>query len=309
LETVIHWRAVTSPTCPSCGQPRLYRFCGTCGERAVEPDELSFRRFIRLFAEEVVPGLDDGGDATARRVGGRIYRTVYTLVRYPGQLTADYIAGRRRPYLKPIQVFLTISVIFFLFGHNYFQFRLRGYEFVPLFGQTASAVAAQQQRMRLTPAQYEQRFNDRLEAQKKAVMALTVPLFALGVMPLFRRRRYGEHLVFSIHFFALQLLFMITVLFVFFRLMVLIIGAIDETHRELATTMAHAIDSEWIVVVLVYVPMYAYLVKALRRVYGGKPLVNAIRGFVLVLWHIAMLVFVFRNSLFITTFYSLKWFD
>ena len=114
----------------------MSRFCGTCGERAIDPDELSVRRFVRVLAAELVPGLDGEEDQPVQRMGGRIYRTVYTLFRHPGQLTADYIAGRRRLYLKPIQVFLTISVMFFLFGHNYFQYDLGEYEYIPVFGET-----------------------------------------------------------------------------------------------------------------------------------------------------------------------------
>jgi hypothetical protein len=296
------------PTCPSCGQPRTTRYCGHCGERAIAPDELSFKRFLTALGEELFPGFDADDGPAVRRMGGRVYRTVYTLFRHPGQLTADYIAGRRRPYLKPIQVFLTISVLFFLFGHNYFQFTLGEYEQVPVFGETFDAVAAEQQRLRLTAEQYEERFNERLATHKKAVMALTVPLFALGFMPLFRRRRYGEHVVFSIHFFALQLLFMITIMYAVFRIMVAMIRLLMENHPAAAQAIGQALDSEPTLVFMVYFPLFLWLFVALRRVYGGGRLVNVLKALVLVCWHIVMLVVVFKTTLFFTTFYSLKWF-
>ncbi len=297
-----------APSCPSCGQPRTTRYCGDCGEREVDPDELSFKRFLHSIAEELVPGYEPESGPPIRRLGGRVYRTVYTLFRHPGRLTADYIAGRRRPYLKPIQVFLTISVLFFLFGHNYFQFVLGEYEFVPIYGETFEAVAAEETRLGVPHEEYEKRFNERLTSHKKAVMALTVPVFALGFLPLFRRRRYGEHFVFSIHFFALLLLFMITVMYAVFQVMVVIIRGVTDTHPELAAAIGRALDSEWVLVFMVYFPIYLYLIFALQRVYGKGRLVNACKALVLVFWHIVVLVIVFRYALFFTTFYSLKWF-
>ena len=275
----------------------------------MEPDELSFRRFLRSLAEELVPGFEPDEGQPVRRVGGRIYRTVYTLFRHPGQLTADYIRGRRRPYLKPVQVFITISLLFFFFGHNYFRFTIGEYEYVPFFGETFQAVAAEQQRMQLTPEQYGEVFNERLISHKKAVMALTVPLFAAGLMPLCRRRRYGEHLVFSIHFFALLLLFMITFIYAVFGMMMVVVRKLMVTHPELARGIGATLDSEPALVTMLYFPMWLYLVIALKRVYGRGPLVNAVKAFILVCWHIFMLVVVFKTTLFFTTYYSLKWFD
>jgi hypothetical protein len=297
-----------TPTCPSCGLPRTTRYCGQCGERAVAPDELSFKRFLSALGEELLPGFDAEDGTAVRRMGGRVYRTVYTLFRHPGQLTADYIAGRRRPYMKPVQVFVTISLIFFFFGHNYFQFKLGEYEVVPIFGETAAAFRSEQQRMKITPAEYEQRFDERLATHKKAVMALTVPLFAVGFFPLFRRRRYGEHLVFSVHFFALQLLFMITFMYALFAIMIVVTDRLRESRPDVAQAIIGALNSESVIVAMVYVPMFLYLVAALRRVYGRGVLVNAFKALLLVCWHIVMLVVVFKTGLFFTTFFSLMWF-
>jgi hypothetical protein len=257
----------------------------------------------------LVPGFEADDGQPVRRVGGRIYRTVYTLFRHPGRLTSDYIAGRRNPYMKPVQVFVTISLLFFFFGHNYFQFVLGEYESVPIYGETFDAVAAEQQRMNLSAEAYEKRFNERLASHKKAVMALTVPLFALGFFPLFRRRRYGEHLVFSIHFFALQLLFMITFMYAVFGVMIVVTDWLRERQPDVATTIIRTLNSESAIVFLVYFPLYLYLIVALGRVYGRGQLVNAVKAFILVCWHIFMLVVVFKTALFFTTYYSLKWFD
>jgi len=40
-------------------------------------------------------------------------RTFVTLVAHPGLLTREYVCGRRRRYLRPLQVFLMCNALFF----------------------------------------------------------------------------------------------------------------------------------------------------------------------------------------------------
>jgi hypothetical protein len=313
---------VTSPpTCPSCGQPRTTRYCGSCGERAVEPDELSFGRFFRALAEEIVPGFEADSDQPFKRIGGRVYRTVYELIRHPGRLTADYIAGKRRPYMKPVQVYVVISLLFFVLGNNYFQYDLGEYdEYVFIFEELpARMVDAAVARGRvadqttgavrpMTRAEYTERFNERLTGQKKAMIAVTIPIFALGLVPLFRRRRYGEQLVFSVHYFAALLLFMVVIVRIVFFVLLLFARGLIALIPRVEAPLQSAFSSEFMVVLFIYGPMLWYLRVALKRVYGGGKLVTWGYAFLLTLWHIFLIVIVFRIGLFFTTFYSLEWF-
>ena len=312
---------MTSPApCPSCGQPRATRYCGHCGERAVEPDELSFGRVFRALTEEILPGFEADTDQPVRRIGGRVLRTVYTLFRFPGQLTSDYIAGKRQPYMKPVQVYLVISVLFFLLGGTYFRYSLGEYEYIPIVGNLPlelvdSAVATGRiadpstgVTRSITREEYTEQFNERLQGQKKTMIAVLIPIFALGLLPLYRRRRYGEHLTFSVHFFAALLLFMVLIIpVVFFGLAMLARGVIAVMPGSRAALQA-AFASEGMVVLLIYGPMLWYLVVALRCVYGGRTFKTLIYGLLLVFWHLFLIVIVFRDGLFFTTYYSLKWF-
>jgi hypothetical protein len=44
----------------------------------------------------------------------KVARTVVTLVRRPGRLTQEFLAGRRARYLSPLRLYLSLSVLFFL---------------------------------------------------------------------------------------------------------------------------------------------------------------------------------------------------
>lgn len=51
---------------------------------------------------------------------GSFFNTIKLLVRYPGELTKEYLAGRRSRYLPPIQLYLFTSAIFFFFLNTFF---------------------------------------------------------------------------------------------------------------------------------------------------------------------------------------------
>jgi hypothetical protein len=46
-------------------------------------------------------------------VEGKLGRTLRVLISRPGQLTLDYIEGRRQRYVRPLKLYVSISVVFF----------------------------------------------------------------------------------------------------------------------------------------------------------------------------------------------------
>ena len=54
----------------------------------------------------------------------KVARTIGTLIRYPGRLTVEVLAGRRARYLPPLRLYLSLSVLFFLCSA--FQNRIGG---------------------------------------------------------------------------------------------------------------------------------------------------------------------------------------
>lgn len=45
---------------------------------------------------------------------GRLGRTMRALVLHPGRLTIEYLRGRKRTYVLPLRLYLTLSIVFFL---------------------------------------------------------------------------------------------------------------------------------------------------------------------------------------------------
>ncbi|MBT8080633.1 MAG: DUF4286 family protein [Gammaproteobacteria bacterium] len=92
---------VEPSTCLNCGASLGGQYCGNCGQRAnsrmISIWELTRDAFGDLF-----------------ELDSRLWRTVLPLLTRPGQLTRDYLEGRRARYMPPFRTYLVLSIIFFL---------------------------------------------------------------------------------------------------------------------------------------------------------------------------------------------------
>ncbi len=91
---------VDGPFCRDCGARADINFCPVCGqETRIEMPTVG--HFIAEFAEQTLA------------LQGQLWRTLYSLLFKPGQLTLDYVAGRRQRYVRPLRLYLAISISFF----------------------------------------------------------------------------------------------------------------------------------------------------------------------------------------------------
>ena len=90
-----------SPDCLNCGTRLSGQYCGSCGQRAQS-------RLISLW-QLVAEAFGD-----LFEFDSRLWRTIIPLLARPGQLTHDYLLGRRARYMPPFRSYLVLSVIFFV---------------------------------------------------------------------------------------------------------------------------------------------------------------------------------------------------
>jgi hypothetical protein len=86
--------------CANCGRDVNDRYCGTCGQPCRAPD-LSVGGFLRETTQELTSW------------DGKIPATLRALLLRPGQLTLDFLQGRRARWLPPLRVYLICSIAFF----------------------------------------------------------------------------------------------------------------------------------------------------------------------------------------------------
>src|SRR5687768_15210899 len=90
-----------SAACLNCGTGLAGPFCGSCGQKARQPDP-TFTEFVRETTQDLV------------NWDGRIPSTIKTLFAKPGALTLDFLRGRRVRWLPPLRVYLICSVAYFV---------------------------------------------------------------------------------------------------------------------------------------------------------------------------------------------------
>ena len=89
------------PRCANCGTAADDAYCPHCGQ-----EQHDLHRSVRSIFGEALDSLA-GWD-------GKIPTTLWQLVRHPGALTTEFLAGRRARYLRPLRLYLTLSLVYFL---------------------------------------------------------------------------------------------------------------------------------------------------------------------------------------------------
>ena len=88
-----------SRTCANCGSSATGQYCAACGQQQSYP--MTMFAFLRRSLAEVVD------------LDGRMLRTIRDYVP-PGTVTKQYLAGKRRRYIRPVRLYLAMSFVFFI---------------------------------------------------------------------------------------------------------------------------------------------------------------------------------------------------
>ena len=247
--------------CLNCTQPLADprpRFCPACGqETRLRPPTLG--EFLQQL----------GGAYFATE--GALWRTLKLLLLQPGALTRQYLAGRRKHYVLPLRLYLTISVITLLLMRWLPELDINASEPPALPDKAARTLAITlpgaaaglrqgvfyceglpavlchrlRRRIDIDPtavAGEVRQFKDRFMGNLGGAMFVLLPGFALWLKLVYlnRRLRYTEHLVFALHLHA-------------FWFLALALALLDWQWLTLAVCVA----------------MPWYSLAAMRRVYGG----------------------------------------
>jgi len=253
---------VPAAACANCGAalatPRP-NFCPACGqETTLRPPRLG--EFLQQF----------GGAYFATE--GALWRTLKLLLLQPGELTRQYLAGRRRHYVLPLRLYLSVSLLVLLLlqalatvaierpgATQIDKVEARNVQIDLPFGRAglrdgvfycegmpAWVCRRLQRRIDIDPkflVREMEQLGLRFVAKVGGAMFVLLPGFALWLKLAYRNRglRYTEHLVFALHVHA------------FWFLMLALVFA----DLPLVSTAAG-----WAV------PVYTLL--AMGRVYGGR---------------------------------------
>jgi uncharacterized protein DUF3667 len=277
--------APIGPRCVECGAGVSGRYCSHCGEAVTHHDYS-----LKHVAEEAL-------EAVAH-VDGRVFSTFRALVLEPGALASNFLAGRRKSQMGPVQLFLVCNVLYFLIQPFSvaapFTSTLRMQTTLRPWSALARRIVADKIGARhVTPDEYARQFDEAAHLQGKTLVIIMVPIFALGMWALYRRKRfYAEHLVFAFYTYAFMLLWMG-------------VGTII-IKRPILSAFGHGWSGDHIdaaVSTFIAAPFALYLFAALRRTYAESRYLTLLKASLLSVWAVAALT-LYRFILFFTTLYA-----
>lgn len=237
-------------TCASCGAKLKGEYCRKCGEKKIVPErDFSMAKFVTQTLGHAV------------HFDTKLGRSLWFLFVKPGFLTAEWVAGRRVRYMKPLQLFVLAGILFYFFlpsvpAHfSHCHDLVRGFETHNIVLNTFRYDAGQA----LTEMSGSGRIGmddlikdiDKAAGQRsKTWLFLIIPFWGIFVYPFFQNRNSWlvPHLIFAMHGLTFYIL---TDLSIHFIMQILGLPPIGKNMMLL--------------LLLVFFP---YLVLAARRVYG-----------------------------------------
>jgi len=276
--------------CQTCTAANRSAFCASCGEKRPGPYDLSIGHLLSHAGE------------TLFHWDSKIFRTLRVLFTRPGLLGAEYVRGRRKPYVHPFQVFFIANLLyFFLFpvlGWSGLKTPLVIYQTDMSYKEWASRMAAHRAAVKgMSMGEFTRHFDHAADVESRSLVLLMVPLFALAawVLEWRKRRFFAEHVVFALHFYAFWLISILIILYggAFAVLLALKpwIHTVSFQHLDLRLFEV----AELIIAI--------YLVLALRRFYGDSVPAAIIKA-VLLAGSTYWVLQAFRFVLFLTALYS-----
>lgn len=229
-------------TCLTCGAALVGNYCHNCGEKRADARRLSVKHFMGEAVQELT-SLDS-----------KLFRTVKLLLFKPGFLTLEWLAGRRKPYVKPLNLCLAVFALT-IFAYSAYK-PVSTYDFGRVVSVSGNGNLVQlldkwAARKNISRDMLIDNISDKWQSHISLVQILVVVALALmlQLIFLFSHRYFVEHLIFSLHFVSFTFFFVVLLWPVYF-----LVG-IEPTPRS--QLLASGV---WLIFI-------TYLFLAVKRVY------------------------------------------
>jgi hypothetical protein len=219
--------AVKEHQCANCGTVGCDTFCAHCGQKHPRPGDLSFANAWRHVVDEVL------------NFDGRIFDTIKLLFTRPGQLTLDYLEGRRARHVHPLRLFLIFSALYFFIEGP-------GYSEMIAFNAVRNLPAAEPAGLAFIAG-----IDALAEVVYKAAFIAALPLNGFILWLLFRKYHtyVAEHTIAALH-----------------------LSCVLMTLLLLVGRLGRWLNLESLMAGVVALPYLLYSQLALRKVYAGSPI-------------------------------------
>ncbi|GAB5525313.1 MAG: hypothetical protein Roseis2KO_31850 [Roseivirga sp.] len=170
-----------SIACKTCGSQLQGSYCHQCGEKVLRPEDKSAKKWLADLLSNIW------------MLDGKLFNSLKHLLLKPGKFASDYTEGIRKPYVKPLNLFLMVNLIYFLTsGFDTFKTELNaqinGMPYSPLISDMVESRYGDSQQKTEAYLAYEVRYNKKTGEVSKLIVITLAPLLGLLLYTLFSSR-------------------------------------------------------------------------------------------------------------------------
>jgi hypothetical protein len=206
--------------CKNCGNQFSGNYCNQCGEKVYTEHDKTFRHFI------------EDGFHFITHFDSKLLKTWWLVMTRPGKVSLDIADGIRKPYYKPLNLFIIGVILYLLFPIFEGLNMPLSYHKSEQYGYIAELMIEQKMhKLQLTEQQLSEKFAQKSGKFAKILLLVIIPLSALGLQALFykRKRFFFDHATLSAELNTFYLYFTFFILPLAFTVLVLLLKLISLT--------------------------------------------------------------------------------
>lgn len=275
-------------TCKSCGHVFEGLYCNQCGEKVLEPKDRTFRAFL----QNILLALTFADN--------KFVKTLWLVVKNPGFVSKEYAEGKRVNYIRPLQLFFVLNLVYFLFTPlQLFNTSLRTQLYLRTHSKLVqSMVYSKIGKDPLLLQGYELMYNEKSTSLAKLLVIVFVVVAAVPMAIIYRKRNrfFTDHVTLAVELTAFNIAVNAMLLSLFLMLTNTILHwshlGWDKYINDLTLTIIFILTNSY------------FLFGAGRTFYNQRGLMLIVKS-VLGLLGLFVALEVYRLILFLITFWSL----
>jgi hypothetical protein len=191
-------KEVAQVQCLNCGAAAKGAYCYQCGQHVRDNADRSLGRLL----SEVF--------GTIFFFDNRFLLSLKYLLAFPGRMTVEFLAGKRKKFISPVTLFLFFNVIYFFVSPlSDYSLSLNDQMYWQYHSEwTSSWANTKLQNLGISEQAYAPMYQKASDNVSKSIMMINVPLIGLFIYLLaFKKRKfYFDSLIFAFHFFTFYLI-------------------------------------------------------------------------------------------------------
>jgi len=269
--------------CKSCKNQFQGTYCNICGEKVITAED---RRLSKILGEFI---------AALTFADSKLWKTLVSILIYPGRYSNEFIIGKRKDYMRPISLFFLANLIYFLFPifntfHTSLHIQMNGFPFLH------STLATEMVNQRIVDQSlnfddFQIKYNLKTAELSKLLLIIMTGMMTLVLWAVHARSKYylADHFIVAIE------LMIFTILFGLQGLGLVLLG-LSSVYPPILS------ESSLNLTMVLLISFYLFRIE--RIFYYSSYLRSFING-LLVLFGFTIMVFMYRAILFFVTFWSI----